>query len=100
MRKAEQSPGLFRLSHCKLDRIIWILSVFRHQYGIVFHRSISGVGDPAFYDDSCSGKGKVIISAGLFSDFPINSVRGDRQKEIIILGADVGGRGGIDEIAV
>ena len=56
--------------------------------------------DPAFYNDSCRGKGKVIISAGFFCDFPINSVRGDRQKEIIILGADVGNRGGSHEIAV
>ena len=54
----------------------------------------------AFYDDSCRGKGKIIIRAGLFSDFPINSVRGDRQKEIIILGADVGDCGSSHEIAV
>ena len=56
--------------------------------------------DPAFYDDSCSGEGKVIISAGFFSDFPINSVRSDRQKELIVLGADVGDCGGSHEIAV
>ena len=56
--------------------------------------------DPAFYDDSCSGESKIIISAGFLYDFPINSVRGDRQKEIIILGADVGDRGGSHEIAV